>query len=131
VGTAVTVDGLEGVGEEPPRLVAVAIAPGPLVAAAGLRGAAPHLPPVPTGPGEVEVPSRGTLGSLRAGLLLGFAGLVERLVAEAARALGGSPSTVLTGGGAALLLPHLTRPARHEPHAVLHGIRVLASKVPG
>lgn len=120
-GTAVTVDALDAGG----TLVAVAIAPGLRAAAHGLREAAPHLPLAATGPGAVRVPALGTADSLRAGALLGLAGAVDRLLDEAARAVGALDAVVLTGGDAAAVGPHLRTQHRVEPHVVLIGIRAL------
>jgi type III pantothenate kinase len=121
VGTAVTVDGLDLEG----RLVAVAIAPGMAAAGEGLSRAAPHLPPPPGSGAETSVPARGTADSLRNGFLLGFAGLVDRLIDAADGAVGAARAVVLTGGGAGAIHRHLRVPCVHEPDAVLHGIRAL------
>ena len=92
--------------------------------------AAAHLPLPSSSPGAVAVPARGTAGSLRAGLVLGFAGLVDRLFDEAARAAGGVDVFVLTGGGAGALTEHLRTPHLCEPHAVLRGVLELHRAVP-
>jgi type III pantothenate kinase len=125
-GTAVTVDALARDG----RFVAGAIAPGLRAAADGLHAAAPHLPYPDLSEGEVRLPARGSADSLRNGHVLGIAGLVDRLLEEAARAAGGVEISVLTGGAAPALAPLLRTRHRLEPHAVLHGIRVLHAKVP-
>ena len=126
VGTAVTVDALDAHG----RMLPVAIGPGLAAAADGLRARAPHLPRADTNGGPVRVPAEGTADSLRTGFVVGLAGLLDRLVAEAAAAVGGEPPTVLTGGRADVVAPHLRCGARHEPHAVLHGIRALHLEFP-
>lgn len=121
-GTCVTVDGATASG----AFVPVAIAPGLPVALQGLRAAAPHLPPPPVLPGPVRVPARSSQESLRAGFVLGLAGLVERLLDEAAVAVGGEPLRVLTGGSAPVLSPHVSPRVLTLPDALLHGLRVLA-----
>jgi type III pantothenate kinase len=126
VGTAVTVDAIDASG----RFVAVAIAPGLAAARDGLARAAPHLPPAATSPGATAVPARGTADSLRAGFVLGFAGLVDRLLDEARRAAGGADVVVLTGGGAPSVAAHLRTPHVVEPHAVLRGVVELHRAVP-
>jgi type III pantothenate kinase len=126
VGTAVTVDALDAGG----RLVAVAIGPGVRAAADGLHAAAAHLPYPALDAGDVRVPARGTADSIRAGHVLGMAGLVDRLLDEAVRAAGGADAVVVTGGAAPVVAPHLRTRHRHEPHAVLHGICVLHATVP-
>ena len=120
-GTAVTVDALTADG----TLVAVAIAPGLRAASRGLREAAPHLPAALAHAGDVRIPATCTADSLRVGALLGLAGAVDRLLEEAARAVGGLDAVVLTGGDAAALGPHLRTQHRLEAHVVLHGIRTL------
>jgi len=126
VGTAITVDALDAAG----RFVPVAIAPGVAAARDGLARAAVHLPSAPTAGGAVAVPARSTADSLRAGFLVGFAGLVDRLLDEAARAAGGVEATVLTGGGADAIAAHLRTRHVFEPHAVLRGVLELHRAVP-
>lgn len=124
-GTASTVDALDAEG----RLVALAIGPGLGSAADGLRRSAPHLPPAPRRR-PVEIPADSTEASLAAGFLLGMAGLLDRLVAEAREVVGAAAPAVLTGGGGEFLSAYMRSPHRHEPDAVLHGIRVLHEMVP-
>jgi type III pantothenate kinase len=126
VGTAVTVDALDAAG----RFVAVAIAPGLAASRDGLARAAPHLPAAATSPGDVVVPARGTADSLRAGFVLGSAGMIDRLIDEAVRAAGGADVVVLTGGGAASVAAHLRTRHVVEPHAVLRGVVELHRAVP-
>ncbi|MCE9635959.1 MAG: type III pantothenate kinase [Planctomycetes bacterium] len=125
VGTAVTVDILDRDG----RFLAVAIAPGLRSAADGLHAAAPHLPYPSIEPGATRVPARGSADSLRNGHVLGLAGLVDRLLDEAAGAAGGPGVVILTGGDAQVVAQHLRTVHRVEPHLVLHGIRILHTTV--
>ena len=126
VGTAITVDALDATG----RLMALAIAPGIFASRDGLRRAAEHLPAPPMGPGAFAHPSRDTASSLRAGFVLGFAGLVDRLLDEASAAAGGVEVRCLTGGGADTVTQSLRTPHVLEPHAVLRGIVELHRAVP-
>lgn len=126
VGTAVTVDAVDASG----RLVAVAIAPGLRAAADGLHAAAPHLPYPSLDAAAVRVPARGSADSMCNGQVLGTAGLLDRLLDEAARAAGGVAACVVTGGGAPSVVPHLRTAHRHEPNATLHGIALLHRRVP-
>jgi type III pantothenate kinase len=126
VGTAITVDALDAAG----RFVAVAIAPGLVAARDGLARAAAHLPLAEAAPGPVTLPARGTADSLRTGFLVGFAGLVDRLLDEAARAAGGAEANVLTGGGADAVAAHVRTKHVVEPHAVLRGVLELHRAVP-
>ena len=111
---------------------------------AGLRAAAPHLPPValsraesgrlpPTLPrpeSSSEIPARSTLASLRNGFGLGLAGVVDRLADEARSLVGGDVPVVLTGGAAPLLAHHLRTDVLHAPDCVLHGLAALHRAVP-
>jgi len=125
-GTAITVDGIRADG----TLVPVAIAAGALAAARGLKHDAPHLPWPALADGAVTVPATGTAASLRAGFVLGMAGLVDRLVETVSEALGGTHDVVLTGGHSECLSAHVRRGHRVQPLAVLYGLRVLHERFP-
>ena len=126
LGTAITVDALDAAG----RFVAVAIAPGLDACRDGLSRAAPHLPRDAMAPGVFVTPARGTADSLRAGFVAGLAGLVDRLLDDATRAVGGGATAVLTGGGAPALSASLRTAHVVLPHAVLRGIVELHRAVP-
>ncbi len=125
VGTALTVDAVRAGG----AFLGGAVAPGLRSAAAGLRKAAPRLPAPDLAPGRpAPFPGRTTRAALRAGFLLGFAGMIDRLAAEAAAAAGSPPRRVpvfLHGGDAPAVLPHLRTPVVHAPHLVAEGARIL------
>ena len=125
LGTAVTADAVDADG----AFLGGAIAPGLRSSAAGLSAAAPRLPFADLDPGgPVPFPGRTTAEALRAGILLGFAGLVDRL-AEIARlaAAGGKRRRVpvfLHGGDAGNLAPLLRSRAVLAPHLVAEGARL-------
>ena len=132
VGTALTVDAVDGTG----AFLGGAIGPGLPTTAAGHAPAAPRLPSPDFSPGApAGYPGRTTAGALRAGFLLGFAGAVDRLAAEASRAAaggrlprrrgGGRVPVFLHGGDAPLLIPHLGTAGIHAPHLVAEGARVM------
>jgi type III pantothenate kinase len=123
-GSAVTVDAVAGDG----TFLGGAIAPGLRAMVEGLARVAPALP----APGDEGPPAglpRSTAEALAAGIGWGLAGLVDRLVAEAAAALEaageGSPAVLLTGGDADRIAPRLARAAVVAPHLTLHGVRIL------
>ena len=125
LGTALTVDLVDAAG----AFRGGAIAPGLRAAAAGLAGAAPRLPAPDLGARHpASLPGRTTAKALRAGFLIGFAGMVDRLAEEAARAARrGGVSRVpvfLHGGDAPALLPYLETPVTHAPHLVAEGARL-------
>jgi len=125
-GTATTVNlvGRDGV------FCGGAIAPGPAAFAAGLAAKAPALPladldAVP------QLPATTTQGCVDSGVLFGWAGLVERLVAGAKGAASGDVHVVLTGGNATRLLrlSDAFAGASHVPELVHDGLRALAGRV--
>lgn len=119
-GTAITVDGVDGRG----HFLGGAIAPGPSLMARALEKGTERLPWVgPVRPRHAI--GRSTRGCIRSGVLLGAAGLVDRLVREIAREMGGRPLVIATGGAAPLLAPLCTAIHRVEPDFTLEGLRVL------
>jgi type III pantothenate kinase len=132
LGTAITVDAADASG----AFLGGAVAPGLRAAAAGLAGAAPRLPPPDLAPGPAPLPGRTTGEALRAGFLAGFAGLVDRLAADAAAAAAGgldeeSIPLYLHGGDAEALGPLLRRRHVPAPHLVAEGARILWLRAPG
>jgi type III pantothenate kinase len=131
-GTAVTTCAVTADG----RYLGGAIAPGPGVALEALAARTEKLPAVsPEGPDSPDGPiGDDTESAMRAGLVYGFAGLVDRLASEAARALGGAAGTApvyLTGGFAPLLRPHLTVPHTWVEDLTLTGLRLLYARWTG
>ena len=124
LGTAVTADAVDAAG----AFLGGAIAPGLRSAAAGLAAAAPRLPLADLDPGPAAYPGETSGEALRAGLLLGFAGLVDRLAAEAARAASGgrrrAVRVYLHGGDAAAVAPFLKTRTVDAPHLVAEGARL-------
>jgi len=104
------------------------IAPGLRAFVAGMAAVTPALP-APDLEAASEVPSRSSRSAVTTGVLLGYAGLVERLVAAVLAAARGPAAVVLTGGNAARLLRHARLSALHEPDLVHQGLRVLAAGV--
>jgi type III pantothenate kinase len=105
-----------------------AIAPGPELAAAALFRGTARLPQVDlAGPGAVI--GRSTAESLRSGIVLGLAALVDGLLERAFREMGGRPPVVATGGAAPLVAPHSRYLKVVEPDLTLHGIRLVAARM--
>ncbi len=122
-GTATTVDAVSAAG----AYLGGAIAPGLQVSLAALGGAAALLPRV-----ELRPPAAGlggnTADSIRAGLVYGHAGLVDRLVEEVRRSVGGAP-VLATGGLAELVVPHCRTEMRQEPDLTLRGIQLVHDRL--
>lgn len=120
VGTAITVDAVEASG----RFLGGAILASPTLAAWALHertAALPHVNP------EDFLAQPSAIGSdtesaLRAGLVLGAAGAIERLVTDQRRALGVPARVVATGGGLPVLRPYLACIDEVRPDLVLEGL---------
>ena len=66
-----------------------------------------------------------TVGGLQSGLVYGFAGQVDGIVARIREELGAEAQTVATGGLADLIAPHARTLERIDPHLTLDGLRLV------
>lgn len=118
-GTATTVDAVARGGV----YQGGAILPGLLLSADALARGTALLPRV-----ELRSPApalgRNTEESLRAGILLGAAGAVERIIRDIQRRWGGRVPVVSTGGLATLVQPYCPVLRRWRPHLTLEGLRL-------
>lgn len=118
----------------PDRLLGVALAPGPLVAAEALFDRAARLPRVDLVAPERAV-GRTTQEALRSGLVFGYAemvdGMVDRIEREAREEVGaeGRVRVVATGGFAEIVAPHSRRIEVVDPWLTLTGLRLVAERV--
>jgi type III pantothenate kinase len=124
-GTAITIDMLSSAGE----FLGGAILPGPVLMARALAEGTSRLPAVAAlAAGHVPaMPGRSTEEAIAAGVGLGMRGAVAWLVAEARRALGGEPCTILTGGWARSVRD-VVPDAFEVPDLVLCGIALAAGR---
>jgi type III pantothenate kinase len=79
----------------------------------------------------VEPPSvigRTTATALQSGLVYGFAGQVEGIVARMRAELGGDAHVVATGGLAELVAPHVAAIAEVDPFLTLRGLQLVWSR---
>lgn len=119
---------------QPNRLLGVALAPGPLVAAEALFARGAQLPRVDLVAPRRAV-GRNTVDALRSGLVFGYAemvdGMVGRIEREAREEVGaGTRVTVIaTGGFAEVLEPHCARFDHVDPALTLTGLRIIAERL--
>ncbi len=106
-----------------------AIAPGLRAMAAGMAAVTPALPPARFD-AQPTMPPRDTQAAIDTGVLLGYCGLVEKLVAASLRASSGPAQVLVTGGNAERLLAHSVLQVLHEPDLVHQGLGFLADTVP-
>jgi type III pantothenate kinase len=114
-GTALTVD----VGGEGGVLRGGAILPGLGLGARALAEGTARLPLVAL-EGDATMPARETATAIRAGLRVGAAGAVERLLEEAG--VGAGVPVYLTGQDARWVQPHLRRSVRVHPGLGILGV---------
>jgi len=102
----------------------VAIAPGIGTGADSLFEAGAMLPAVDLHKPEFVI-GKNTILSLQSGLIFGFAGLVEGIVARMKKELGGEAKVVATGGLANLIASEVTCIDAVEPELTLLGVRMI------
>ena len=114
---------------KPNRLLGVALAPGPMIAAEALFARAAKLPRV-----ELVAPERAvgknTVSALQSGLVFGYAEMVDGMVDRIRREAEGVPVTVIaTGGFAEVLFEHCRNVDVHDPLLTLTGLRLIADRL--
>lgn len=120
LGTATRFDCVNGRGE----FIGGAIAPGLGVAVDALVSRAARLSRVEIVRPDVAI-GRTTAGNIRSGVVFGYAGLVDGMVARMRGELGGRAAVVATGG-LAPLLQGVARSIEHiEPDLKLEGLRLV------
>ncbi len=127
-GTAITVDVVGADGTH----LGGAIAPGVDAAAAGLldRVAADSLSALDRAtlldpPEHVAQPPTATREALRLGLLVGYAGLIDRLIEVQRHCVGEAAAVIGTGGALPALLPWIRTKLTYEPELTLQGVRLV------
>ncbi len=119
-GTATTFDALSREGD----YVGGAIAPGLGIAAEALFARTAKLPRI-----ELTAPpaaiGRNTVHAMQSGLVLGYVGLIDGLVARLRAELGGAARVVATGGMASLLAEHAPVIEKVDPMLTLEGLRMV------
>lgn len=119
-GTATTFDVIGPRGE----YLGGAIAPGVQISADALAQAAARLPRVELLPPK-SVIGKSTIESVRSGVLLGAAAMVDGMIDRIRSEMKGEPQVVATGGLAPLVLEHCITKAGFEPTLTLTGLRIL------
>jgi type III pantothenate kinase len=119
-GTATTFDAVSADGD----YLGGAIAPGIQIAAQALFERTAKLPSVElTKPPSVI--GRNTPQSIQSGMLFGYVGLVEGMVARFREELGPDMKVIATGGSASLIARETGVIDAVEPWLTLHGLRIV------
>ena len=125
-GTATAFTALDAKG----RLCGGAIAPGPQAQLDSLLRATAQLPAI-----ELSAPkkplAKSTGEAIRTGVMLGFRGGIEKIVAELSDALPGreKPRIILTGGNAPLLAGALEISHTLRPLLVFEGLHIIGKRI--
>lgn len=120
IGTAITFDVVNAHGE----FEGGAIAPGPALMSGALHWMTARLPEVdPARPRRAI--GKSTRECIRAGVVIGAAGLIDRIVDRIAGEMKGRPVVVATGGGATLLARQCRTLQHVDPHLLLQGLRLV------
>jgi len=119
-GTATTVDAIDGKG----NYLGGAMAPGVLISLDALVRHAARLSPVDLAAPE-SVLGRNTTASMQAGLVYGYAGLVDGLVARMRAEVGGDARLILTGGLAPLMAELIAGVHAVDEELTLTGLRLI------
>ena len=119
-GTATTVDAIDATGD----YLGGAVAPGILVSHDALVERAARLSRVDFAAPEMVL-GRDSRASLQAGLVFGYAGLVEGLVARMRREMEGDPKLILTGGLAPLMAGLISGVHATDERLTFVGLRLI------
>lgn len=101
-----------------------AIMPGLGMSAACLAEKTAQLPQVELKP-PVSIPGDDTESNILAGIILGHAGAVERIINEIKKETGAELSVVVTGGLAGLVTPYIKMIDYVNPLLTLEGLRII------
>jgi type III pantothenate kinase len=120
-GTATTFDAISQKGE----YLGGAISPGIAISSEALFVHASKLPRVEILKPPERVVGKDTIGSIQAGLIFGYAGLVDGIVQRMKKEMSGNPKVIATGGLAPLIRDVAHTIESVEPDLTLQGLRII------
>lgn len=120
LGTATTID----IVNEGRELIGGLIAPGLNALSTALSMSASRLPEVSIEKPETVIQNT-TIGSIRSGVVHGYLGMVECLIAAIEREIENEPTVVATGGSASLVAEHSAAIDVVDPDLTLNGLMFL------
>jgi type III pantothenate kinase len=122
-GTATTFDAISEKGE----YLGGVISPGIMIASEALFLNASKLPRVEIFAPPNRVIGKHTVDSIKSGLIYGYAGLVEGIVARMRKEMAGAPTIIATGGLAPLMKGVTECIEAVEPNLTLEGLRLISN----
>jgi len=126
-GTATTFDCISDQG----AYLGGAISPGILIAAEALFKKASKLPRVDICGRPEAVIAKDTITSMHAGIIYGYAGLVDGIVCRIKEEIQPTPKVIATGGLAELMADVAQTIEVVEPHLTLEGLRIIHGRIQG
>ena len=123
-GTATTFDYISANGD----YIGGAIAPGVIISCEALFQEASKLPRVEIFSKPASVIAKDTISSMNAGIIYGYAGLVDGIVGRMIRESGESPTVIATGGLAPLISDVSETIQAVEEFLTLHGLIILFNR---
>jgi type III pantothenate kinase len=124
-GTATTFDCISQEG----AYLGGAISPGILISSEALFQKASKLPRVEILATPKRVIGKNTVASMNAGIIYGYAGLVDGIVQRMKKEMASAPKVIATGGLADLMAGIAETIEAVEPHLTLDGLRIIYDKV--
>ena len=121
-GTATTFDAITAHGE----YMGGAISPGIGIAAEALFAHASKLPRVEIFQPPENIIGKDTIGSIQSGIIFGYAGLVDGIVARMRMEMGANPKVIATGGLAPLIRHVANTIEAVEPNLTLEGLKIIS-----
>jgi type III pantothenate kinase len=123
-GTATTFDVISRQGEYLGGL----IAPGVMISCEALFMKASKLPRVEIFAKPKNVIAKDTISSMNAGIILGYAGLVDGIVGRIKTALGDNPQVIATGGLACLIASETQNIDLVDDYLTLKGLKIIFNR---
>lgn len=120
-GTATTFDYISPKGE----YIGGAIAPGLIISSEALFQKASRLPRVEIFARPKKVVGKDTIGSMNAGLVFGYVGLVDGLISRMKAEVAADPLVIATGGLAPLIAGESEAIDEVSPDLTLEGLRII------
>lgn len=124
-GTATTFDCISDQG----AYLGGAISPGILISSEALFKKASKLPRVEIYRMPKGVIAKDTMSSMNAGIIYGYAGLVDGIVCRIKKEMKPTPKVIATGGLADLIAEVAQAIEVVEPHLTLEGLRIIYGKI--
>ena len=120
LGTATTMTAVDKNGD----VLGGTIAPGVRLSLNALSSSTAQLPAISLEDTRMVI-GRNTVDSMKAGVVLGAAAMIDGMIDNFAREMGTMPFVVATGGMASIVIPHCRHTIQDNPHLLLEGLLAL------